>query len=74
MAFNALSRAVNQDGTLTVEFLAYLTAIENGVLVTNSIDLPDIKPVAGWERFVTDLGIVVHGDGTQWLDQNGTPV
>lgn len=74
MAFNAIARAVNADGTLTQEFLAYLTALENGIPVITEADLARIKPGPGWQRFVTDLGIVATGDGTQWLDPTGTPI
>lgn len=72
MAFNAQIRAVNADGTLTVQFLAYLTAIENGVLVINSVDLANIQPTLGWQRFLSDVGIVVTGNGTNWLEPDGS--
>jgi len=69
---NANIPIVTQDGKPTVQFVAYLTALENGVLVTNSIDLPKVQPSAGWQRFLADVGITVTGNGTNWLEPDGT--
>lgn len=64
---------VNPNGTPTVQFLAYLTAVENGVPVIDSAALALLKPAAGWERFLSDIGKPVYGDGTAWFYADGTP-
>lgn len=64
---------VNPDGTPTVQFLAYLTAVQNGMPVVESLsDLNTINPVRGWQRFVSSLGFVATANGSEWLDPAGT--